>query len=319
MSSVSLTIIVFSLLNSESPCMPSPSTNTFLCSVFDCQSSCLDSAVSIDWKLGSGIASSLEKEVLCELQASLEKPLALCELSENPNNEVISLHNSEIVREHSQNPDSALYRSEIVVSIENNQGLVYIKDHKLMNDKPIKPVDLNVLNAPSTVSMLETSTGILPPIKVAFYHPLKDEYLYAGTKQLDSQRRYVLSWIPKDNEGRPSNDVTTHWQLYFYGSYVGIKNVATAEWMFAGVSKLDYYRRYALTWIGSGTPEDEDTMRWVIDDNSLFTCIRSWKYNEYLYVGTMQYDNSRRYALTWRLDPSMLFTDKDIRLQIKYI
>lgn len=87
MSSVALTVIVFSLLNSRSPC------NLNVCSLVDCESPCFQDAKNIVWKLGG----SLENEILCDLQATLAKPLSLCEENRNANAEAISLHNAEVL------------------------------------------------------------------------------------------------------------------------------------------------------------------------------------------------------------------------------
>lgn len=167
--------------------------------------------------------------------------------------------------------------------------------------------------------MLESQAQVGAYQRIAIYHPAKDEYLYAGVPTLDYQRRYVLSWIPKDGDGRPNSNPITIWNLYYYpaGGYYGIKNEYANEWLFAGES-MAQDRRLALTWIGIGDPESDDTMRWSLNPVGSTTMIRNIKLNEYLYLGTPKLDSTRRLALTWKAESSLM-SDPDLFFQIKYV
>ena len=87
------------------------------------------------------------------------------------------------------------------------------------------------------------------------------ELLYVGSKTLDEDRRYALTWT-----GIPNNDPAFHWKIISKpkNSYVYIENKQTGELLYVGSKMLDDSRRHALTWRGS--PNNDPAMRWKLID-----------------------------------------------------
>lgn len=134
----------------------------------------------------------------------------------------------------------------------------------------------------------------------------QDELLYAGSKMLDTDRRYALTWT-----GEPNKDPAMVWELTSDGSgRYRILNPSTGEFLCTGWKMLDKLRRYAFTW--AGQPNDDLGMMWeLIDVGDGRHRIRNVRSQELLFVGSKKLDRVRRYALTWtgaaNQDPAMLW------------
>jgi len=149
----------------------------------------------------------------------------------------------------------------------------------------------------------------MKPELVSFKSVKHGEYLYAGIRILDDDRRRVLTW---SNKGDPSTDPDMHWRIEHFGDYVGIKSVKHDEWLYAGNPMLERDRRHALTWKKAGDPKSDTDMRWIIKDFGDYVGIKSVRFNEYLFSGNRMLDGDRRHALTWGGSDGPE-SDKDLR------
>merc|ERR1712003_475926 len=94
----------------------------------------------------------------------------------------------------------------------------------------------------------------------------ENEYMYAGASKQDSDRRYVLTYVPR--KGYVVDDETYQWRIEPVPGTTDtyhIKNVGQNEYMYAGYFKQSSDRRLALTFVPrKGTFNSETTYQWTI-------------------------------------------------------
>ena len=91
------------------------------------------------------------------------------------------------------------------------------------------------------------------------------ELLYVGSKHLDPNRRYALTWA-----GNAERDTAAMWMIEDVGArvegekghLVRLKNVGVGEYLYCGSSMLDDSQRLVLTW--TGNPNTDPAMVWSL-------------------------------------------------------
>jgi len=145
------------------------------------------------------------------------------------------------------------------------------------------------------VSMSEATTTL-----VNIRSEYTGEYLYEGVPTLDWTRRYVLTWIPKNED--PTVVTQYHFELTpLANGNFNIKSKYRDEYWYVGDPKLDSKRRHVLSWI----PKNEDptvVTQYQFEIIPLFNgkyIIKSTYTDEYVYVGAPKLDSTRHRVLTW--------------------
>ena len=139
--------------------------------------------------------------------------------------------------------------------------------------------------------------------KVDSYYHIENcstgELLYVGSKLLDENRRYALTWM-----GDPNEDPAFVWKITEKTKgFHHIENKQTGELLYVGSKMLDASKRHAVTWMGN--PNNDPAMLWNIvykHDNDGEASIVNAKKNETLCTGNALLDAHRRRVYTTDAD-----------------
>eukprot|EP00747_Dinoflagellata_sp_TGD_P122008 gnl/TRDRNA2_/TRDRNA2_173530_c0_seq1.p1 gnl/TRDRNA2_/TRDRNA2_173530_c0~~gnl/TRDRNA2_/TRDRNA2_173530_c0_seq1.p1 ORF type:complete len:134 (+),score=22.84 gnl/TRDRNA2_/TRDRNA2_173530_c0_seq1:71-472(+) len=116
--------------------------------------------------------------------------------------------------------------------------------------------------------ILSGCSGFNGPSRIVTIKNVKqNEFLYAGWPELNSERRYVLTWIPGFNAAA---DATGQWEATKLGNGTfTLKNVMHNEFMICmNDSKLDPERRHVFTWVPGFDAANDPSGQWEIKEIS---------------------------------------------------